>query len=186
MSYGIPVILETERLLFRPHIMSDMEAYCAMEQDLEVRRYVGGQPRSREDAESRFMKVIEPVKDRMGLWATVFKPEGSYIGRCGLYPHFKDGGGVYEDEASIAYYVATAYWGRGLATEAANAFVQFGFNELNLNRIVTTIQAGNDASVHIIKKLGFELISTENGLRSFYHFALQNPACKKIIDLPNI
>jgi ribosomal-protein-alanine N-acetyltransferase len=176
MDYNTTVILETERLLFRQHIMADLEPYCAMEQDPEVRKYVGGSPRTREDAEQRFLTAVKPITNKLGLWATIFKPEGRYIGRCGLYPHFKDIGGFYEGEASIAYYIATEYWGRGLATEAGKAFVRFGFDELKLDRIVTMIRADHAASVHVIQNLGFELTSTEEGkCCSFYHFALQNP-----------
>jgi RimJ/RimL family protein N-acetyltransferase len=63
-----------------------------------------------------------------------------------------------------------AYWGRGLATEAARAFLDFGFRELRLRRIVASVQAGNMASTHILEKLGFHLWGLEraNG-RCFYH-----------------
>ena len=62
-------ILETERLLFRDHEPGDLDAYCAMEADPEVRRYVGGQPRSREAAEEKFHRVYLPqVPDRLALW----------------------------------------------------------------------------------------------------------------------
>src|SRR5580658_5571362 len=47
-------ILETERLLLREHRAEDLEAYVAMEADPDVRRYVGGSPRTREEAEKRF------------------------------------------------------------------------------------------------------------------------------------
>jgi RimJ/RimL family protein N-acetyltransferase len=48
------IILESERLLFREQERGDLEAYCAMEADPEVRRYVGGTPRTRKDAERKF------------------------------------------------------------------------------------------------------------------------------------
>jgi len=165
------IILETDRLLFRQHVASDMDAYCAMEMDADVRRYIGGSPRTREEAEKRFRGALEPVTGRLAMWATVYKPENVYVGRCGIYPHFKPGGGVFEREAALGLYITSGYWGKGIATEAGNAFVKFGFDELKLNRIVTAIDTRNDVSVHVIKKLGFELISTEPGVRSFYHFA---------------
>jgi ribosomal-protein-alanine N-acetyltransferase len=107
------------------------------------------------------------------MWATVFKPDGRYIGRCGVYPHFNHDGKPVPDEASLGLYIAKEYWGRGFATEAGSAFVQFGFDELKLNRIVTMIDTRNDVSVNVIKKLGFELVETETGdQRSFYHYSL--------------
>ena len=169
------IILASERLLFRQHIIADMDDYCAMEMDADVRRYVGGQPRTREEAERRFMGAVKPVLDRLSMWATVLKENGKYIGRCGVYPHFKPDGGTYDREGSLGFYIAREYWRQGFATEAAEAFIKFGFGQLGLNRIVTAVQAGNDASVHILEKLQFELVSTEVVHRTFYHFALQNP-----------
>jgi [ribosomal protein S5]-alanine N-acetyltransferase len=176
MTYPVtPPILMSDRLLFRPHIIADMDAYCAMEMDAGVRKYVGGYPRTREEAERRFINSLKPVTDKLSMWATVLKETGAYIGRCGIFPHFKSEGGVFDDEASLGLYIASEYWRRGFATEAGRAFIRFGFDELKLKRIITAIQVGNDASVHVIKKLGFELQSTETGPRSFYHFELKNP-----------
>jgi ribosomal-protein-alanine N-acetyltransferase len=157
------IVLESERLLFRDHEPADLEAYCEMEADPEVRRYVGAYPRSRDVAEHRFLTGLQrPQSQRLWMWATVFKPEGRYIGRCGVY-----------GEGSLAFYFARAYWGRGLATEAGRALVNFAFNELHLPRIITAVQVGNDASVRVLEKLGFALVRTEPGeVRSFYHFEL--------------
>jgi [ribosomal protein S5]-alanine N-acetyltransferase len=157
------IVLESERLLFRDHDPADLDAYCEMEADPEVRRYVGGYPRPREAAEGKFLAGLQrPESQRLWMWATVYKPEGCYIARCGVY-----------GQGSLAFYFARAYWGRGLATEAGRAFADFGFNELRLPRIVTAVQVGNDASVRVLEKLGFMLIRTEPGeVRSFYHFEL--------------
>jgi len=169
-------ILESKRLLFRQHSLIDLEQYCAMEMDADVRRYVGGYPRSRDDAEHKFRNgPLRRTSDRLGVWATVLKPDGSYIGRSGLYPHVHSGGRIIVGEAALSFYIAREFWGQGFATEAAVAFVQFGWEELKLSRIVATVQEGNGASVHILKKLGFELISTERGPRSFLKFALNGP-----------
>jgi len=169
------IVLESERLVFRSHEAGDLEAYCAMEGDAEVRRYVGGAPRTREAAEQRFWNgPMTPVTDRMAMWATVLKPEGSYVGRCGLYPHLK-GEERAPDEGVLAFYLARAFWGRGLATEAGRAFVDFGFGVLGLKRIVTTVDTRNAASVRVLEKLGFVVERFEEGPRSFYHFELLRP-----------
>ena len=65
------------------------------------------------------------------MWATVYKPEARYIGYCGVYPHFGPAGPI-AGEGTLGYYLARPYWGRGLATEAARAFVTFVFDELQL------------------------------------------------------
>ena len=170
------IILDSERLLFRPHLITDLDDYCAMEMDINVRRYVGGYARTRENAEQRFPKnqAQKLVTDRMALWATILKAENVYIGRCGLVPHIKPDGGPISGEAALGYYIASQYWHHGFATEAGKAFIHFGFNELALNRIVASVEKGNDASVRVLQKLGFSLENTEQGQRTFYHFGLQN------------
>jgi [ribosomal protein S5]-alanine N-acetyltransferase len=70
------IILESERLLFRDHEPADLDAYCEMEADPEVRRYVGGAPRTRKEAERKFAdRPPRPETDRLRMWATVYKPE---------------------------------------------------------------------------------------------------------------
>ena len=173
------VILESDRLFFRQHEPTHLDSYCAMEMDPEVRRYVGGYPRSREDAERKFRDgPLKPASGSLGLWATILKPAGPYIGRCGLYPRIGSRG-IVRREAVLAFYIAREFWRRGFASEAALAFVQFGWRHLHLYRIVATVQEGNDASVHILQKLGFDLIETERGARSFLKFAVINPAFGK-------
>jgi ribosomal-protein-alanine N-acetyltransferase len=163
--------LETERLLFRAHALQDLEPYCAMEADPEVRRYVGGAPRPYEDAKKRFLAGLPSAEDRLSLRAVVLKSEGVYIGRAGLYPHFGPGGPV-NGEASISFYLARPYWGQGLATEAGAAFVRHGFGDLGLARIVTTIDARNEASRRVLEKLRFRLFATEPGTRQFDKYEL--------------
>jgi len=159
--------------------MADIEAYCEMEQDPDVRKFVGGYPRRREDAENRFLRGLEqPAVKMLSMWATILKTENRYIGRCGIYPNFNDAGQPIANEGTLAFYIAKAYWGNGFAKEAGRAFVNFGFNKLGLKRIVSTIQEGNDASARVVEKLGFSKTYTEpatqTNLRSFIHFELNN------------
>jgi RimJ/RimL family protein N-acetyltransferase len=122
-----------------------------MEMDADVRRYVGGHPRTREQAEQKFRTV--PVS------AIILKAEDRYIGRAGLH------------SAGIAFYIARPYWGRGFATEAARAVVDHAFRELKLPRITASVETGNAASVRVLEKLGFRHVRHEAGEpRSFDHF----------------
>jgi len=178
------IVLESERLLFRSHLAADLDAFCAMEADAEVRRYVGGAPRTREAAEQRFReRAMQPVEDRLAMWATVLKDDGRYIGRCGLYPSIgreQRGEQKVAGEAVLGFYLAREYWGQGFASEAARAFVKFGFDELNLARIVTSVQVENTASVRVLEKIGFVIASHEIGPRSFYHFELPRPVGRSV------
>src|SRR5947209_2009523 len=154
------IILETERLLFRSHEEQDLEAYCEMMADPEFRRLSGGKPLPREEAEKSFRGMVARQKEwlrpkPMGLLATVLKPEGRYIIRRGVYPHRDGNNVVVVGVGSLAYYLARPYWGRGLATEAGRAFVEYGFGELGLSRIVAGANTNNLASNRVLQKLGF-------------------------------
>ena len=87
-SGHMPFIPETERLFFRPHLPGDLDDYCKMEMNIDVRRYVGGYARSRKEAEHRFpaRQQQQLPTDPLALWATVLKSQNVYIGRCGLIP----------------------------------------------------------------------------------------------------
>ncbi|HRJ45529.1 MAG: GNAT family N-acetyltransferase [Caldilineaceae bacterium] len=78
------------------------------------------------------------------------KASGQFIGRCGLLPWQIDG----VDEVEVAYTIAKAFWGQGLATEAALAIRDYAFASLGLTRLVCLIDDGNLASARVAEKMG--------------------------------
>ena len=150
------IFLETERLLFRTHEPQDEPAFIAMHTDPEVRRYVGGQPWPLEKAQTRFQnEYLGKPSDTYGLWATVSKEEGGYIGCCGLRASEQ------KTEAHLGYFLARPYWRRGFASEASRALIEVAFTRLRLLRLLADVQKGNDASEHILQKFGFKYLSQE-------------------------
>jgi [ribosomal protein S5]-alanine N-acetyltransferase len=150
------IFMETERLRFRSHEPGDEADFVSMHTDAEVRRYVGGQAWPVDKARSRFREqYLGRPTETFGLWATVFKEEGKYIGSCGLRAAGSGTG------ASLGYYLARAYWGRGLATEATRAFIDVAFTRLGLQRVEAEVEIGNAASEHILRKFGFQYVRRE-------------------------
>ena len=167
------VRLETERLLFRDHEPQDLEPFCEIESDPEYRWPQPVHPRA--ELERSFREAWLLPKE-MGLLATELKPNGRYIGRCGLYPFRTESGVPVPREALIAFYLARPYWGRGLATEAGRVLIAHGFGELGLRCIHAGINAENSASLHVVQKLGFHVVrSGEGGGNRWYDFVLANP-----------
>jgi RimJ/RimL family protein N-acetyltransferase len=168
-------LLESERLFFRDHEAGDFEAYFAIEADPEVRRYVGGVPRTREGARRKFRDtMLKKVSRSLALRAAVLKSERRYVGYAGIYPHLTPEGAI-GGEAVLGFAFAREYWRRGLATEAGRIFIAHGFGDLQLKRILAVVEIGNAASVRVLEKLGFLRTATETvGVRSFYRFALLN------------
>jgi [ribosomal protein S5]-alanine N-acetyltransferase len=162
----LPDLLETERLLFRQHEEGDLEAFCEVESDPVYRAPQSVHPRA--ELERNFREAWLVPKS-FGLLATVLKAEARYIGRCGLYPLRNDGNEIVPGEASIAFYLARPYWGRGLATEAGRAFIDYGFGQMGLSRIVAGVNAKNAASIRVIEKLGFVWVRSGEGGGSSWH-----------------
>jgi ribosomal-protein-alanine N-acetyltransferase len=86
----------------------------------------------------------------LGLWATIYKPTNQFIGRCGLLPWTLDG----QFEVEVAYMIDKRFWGQGLGTEAALAIRDYGFNQLNLSRLVSLIDGENIASIKVAERMG--------------------------------
>jgi [ribosomal protein S5]-alanine N-acetyltransferase len=154
------VRLESERLLFRDHEPGDLEPYCEIESDPLYRRPQKVHPRA--ELERSFREVWLKPKE-LGLHATVFKPDGRYIGRCGLYPFRNAHGEIVPNEAFMAFYVARPYWGRGIATESGKAWIAHAFEHLGVTRIEAGVSAENAASIRVIEKLGFRWLRSGGG-----------------------
>jgi ribosomal-protein-alanine N-acetyltransferase len=60
-------------------------------------------------------------------------------------------------ETEVAYLLAKEYWGQGLGTEAAQGVSQYGFEQLNLSRLICMIHPGNQASINVAVKIGMSL-----------------------------
>lgn len=168
-------VLETPRLALRRLLPGDLDALFAIYRDPEVRKYFPEGVLTREqtwDELAWFLKG-HPEDPRLGLWATIHKESGCFIGRCGLLLWDIDG----RRETEVAYLLARAWWRQGLGVEAARALVAYGFEQLQLPRLVSLIDPGNQASIRTAEKAGmtFERESGPEGSR-FSIYAISRPA----------
>jgi ribosomal-protein-alanine N-acetyltransferase len=167
-------ILETERLILRHQVPADLDDLWALYCDPEITRYIPDAPRSRAEAQEELEWHMNghPKYPELGLWATVQKETGTFIGRCGLLPWTIDG----QNEVEVAYTIAREYWGQGLATEAAQAILQYGFERLNLPRLISLIDPDNIASQRVAEKIGmtFEKEGRDE-IGSFWIYSITRP-----------
>lgn len=149
------VILETPRLILRHQVLADLDDLWALYQNPNITRYIPDAPRSREEAQEELEWHMHghPRHSELGLWATIHKERSKFIGRCGLLPWDVDG--VHEVE--VAYTIAEEYWGQGLASEAAQAILKYGFETLNLSRLISLIEPENIGSQKVAQKMGMRL-----------------------------
>lgn len=145
-------ILETPRLLLRKLTLNDLDALFALYRDPEVRRYFPEGTLTYKETKEELEWIIDVYYGQygFGLWATINKETGRFIGRCGLLPWTIEG----NSEVEVAYLLAKEYWGRGLGTEAAQAILEYGFEQLPNDHLICLIDSENQASVSIAKKIG--------------------------------
>jgi ribosomal-protein-alanine N-acetyltransferase len=152
------VIVETDRLYLRRLVPEDLDALYALYRDPEMRQYfpVEGVSPDKTLTYEETKEELEwflnghPRRPELGLWATILKENGAFIGRCGLLPWTIDG----QDEVEVAYMIDKAYWGRGLGTEAARGIRDYAFEQLGLSRLICMIYPENIASIKVAENVG--------------------------------
>jgi ribosomal-protein-alanine N-acetyltransferase len=156
------IILETPRLVLRRQVIEDLDALWELYCDPEVTRHIPDAPKTREEAreELEWHMNGHPRRPELGLWATVLKESGDFIGRCGLLPWHIEG----RDEVEVAYTIARRQWERGLGTEAAAAILRYGFDTLGLDRLICLIEPENTASQRVAQRIGMRLEQQLDGL----------------------
>ena len=145
-------ILETDRLVLRHLERGDLESLFALYRDPEIRRYFPEGTLTRDETRRSSNGSSTAIRStpELGLWATIHKPSGRFIGRCGLLPWTIDD----RPEVEVAYLLARAFWGQGLATEAARAIVRHAFDRLELSRLICLIDPANQASIRVAERIG--------------------------------
>lgn len=145
-------ILETKRLLLRRLVMDDLDDLFALYSDPEVRKYYPEGTLNYEETKEELEWFLNghPRHPELGLWATILKETGQFIGRCGLLPWTIDG----RDEVEVAYMIAKDHWRQGLGSEAAQGILQYGFEKLGLSRLICLIDKDNEASIKVATGMG--------------------------------
>jgi ribosomal-protein-alanine N-acetyltransferase len=148
--------IETTRLQFRRFTPDDLHALAALRSDPEVMKYVASRgPESIEKVQIVLDKVIAHCEHHgFAPWALIYKATGKLAGWCG-FKYLED-----TKEVEIAYGFAKEYWGKGLASEAAAAVMQYGFAQLRLDRIVAVVWPENITSCRVLEKLGMRRKAT--------------------------
>lgn len=147
-------MIETQRLILRRFTSDDLDAFASMNADPDVMRYIGeGKPQSRAQTHLRLIAILDHWEQHgFGLCAVIDKATRSFIGFCGL--QYLDN----TSEIEVGYRLEKKFWGMGLATEAAEASLRYGFHELGLERIVGVVHPENVPSQSVIQKIGLRYV----------------------------
>jgi RimJ/RimL family protein N-acetyltransferase len=151
-----PVTLDTDRLILRPWREGDRDAFAAMNASPEVMRYFPS-PLDREESDAMLDRISANIEDRgWGYWAAELKADRRLIGFVGL--NVPSAALPFSPCVEVGWRLITAHWGKGLATEAARAAVAFGFEKLELTKIVSFTAVINARSIAVMKRLGMTAV----------------------------
>jgi RimJ/RimL family protein N-acetyltransferase len=144
------IVLRTERLILRTFTRDDLPLYHELNADPEVYRWLGGSALAREHSD----EIAEWANhcyetERLGLLAVERTADGAFLGMCGL--HHQESA---PDEVEAAWRLGSRHWGHGYATEAARAWVAYGFAALGLPRIISMTDHDNIRSRAVMERLG--------------------------------
>ena len=147
-----PSSLTTERLLLRRWRREDREPFIALNADAQVMRHFPGclSPIQSRDLIARFEAHFE--QHGFGFWVVEVPGVTAFAGFTGLsVPRFES---FFTPCVEIGWRLASAHWGRGYATEAARAALEFGFESVDLQEIVSFAPAANRPSLAVMERLG--------------------------------
>ena len=169
-------IITTPRLILRPFTGADVDPMHRILNGEGVLRYFPPtDPPARDRVQRMISGLLKHWEERgYGLWAVESQASGELIGRCGLQ-FLPDTG-----EVEVDFIFGREFWGQGFATEAARASLQYGFDELGLERVVGIVHLENMASQRVLEKLGMELVEQKQffGIEC-YLYAVERPSYAK-------
>jgi RimJ/RimL family protein N-acetyltransferase len=147
-TFAIPV--STARLTLREFVPSDFDAVHAYSSDPRVTRYLFFGPRDKDGSAEYLRGLIESQREtprtRFEL-AVVEKTSEKVIGACDLSL-------IEHGVVDLGYMLAQEHWGNGYATEISLRLLQAAFLELRAERVISTVDVNNRASIRVLEKIG--------------------------------
>ncbi len=144
-------IADNPRITLRHFGQNDLDTLAVILADPEVMRFSLSGPKTLEQTQSLIENMLMSYEQQgRGLYAVVHKDDKKLIGYCGFFSQEVDG----QREIEVGYRLAPAYWGKGLATEAALATRDYAFSQLGLTRLISIIEPENIRSIRVAEKIG--------------------------------
>ena len=164
MIEGHPSLnIETERLILRDWRECDRAPWAAMNADARVREFYPGLLTAEQSDASMAFFMEHQAREGFTFWALEEKATGAFAGFTGLLR--ADFEADFTPCVEIGWRLAVPFWGRGLATEAARASFNFGFDALGLPEIVAFATFNNLRSHRVMERLGM----TRDAAEDFIH-----------------
>ncbi|WP_264565213.1 GNAT family N-acetyltransferase [Flavobacterium sp. N3904] len=153
--------LETNRLLLREFVATDDIGMFELDSDPEVHRFLGNKPVIHIDESRVYIKNVQQQyhDNGIGRWAVILKETNEFLGWSGI-KFIKDSINNHQNFYEIGYRFIQKNWGKGYATEAGLAFVDYAFNQMKVDILYAYADVGNKSSRNILEKLGMHYVNS--------------------------
>lgn len=147
------IIIETDRLFLKELNPDDSLNFYLLNENPNVIRFTGDKAFKNENEARKFLENYTDYQlHGYGRWAVIEKSTQKFLGWCGLKYHPET------QETDLGFRFFEEFWSQGFATESAKACLKFGFDELNLNRMIGRAMKDNLASVKVLEKIGMSFV----------------------------
>jgi len=149
------IFLETKRLILKTTELSDFEKLLELRSDPDVMKYIGDGSTHTKEQITRFLNIAIPYQEKhgIGFCMVLEKDSGDFIGQAGL---FHLGYDDLQSDIEVAYRLYKKYWEKGYATELTKALINWGFENLAIDKIIAVTYPENIASQKVLKKTGLD------------------------------
>ncbi|WP_026727965.1 GNAT family N-acetyltransferase [Flavobacterium denitrificans] len=153
--------IETERLLLREFLLSDADGMFELDSNPKVHLFLGNNPVKKPEESIEYIHFVQKqYKDfGTGRWAVILKETNEFLGWSGI-KFITDEINGHKNFYEIGYRFIEKHWGKGYATEAGKAFVNYAFNEMKVDALYAYADAGNENSRKILEKLGLQYVNS--------------------------
>ncbi|PQB03696.1 GNAT family N-acetyltransferase [Aureitalea marina] len=150
-------LFTSERLGFRAWKPEDLHFIDELNSDHEVMRYFPSIP-NREQNKSLLLRMIDLYETNEYCYFPVEKlSSGQFVGFIGIAD--QDYPAPFTPGVDIGWRLKKEFWGQGLASEGANRVLQYGFQEIGLDRIFSIAPKINKASIAVMRKIGLDYLT---------------------------
>ncbi|MGL4487945.1 MAG: GNAT family N-acetyltransferase [Rhizobiaceae bacterium] len=151
-------VIETDRLILRPHNIKDFDAMAKMWAEPRVAQFIGGVPSTRAESWSRLIRYIGfwPALG-FGYFAIIDKSTGAFLGEAGLADFHREIEPSLDSYAEAGWAMQPHSWGKGFAQEALGAVLDWYASTTDPRPVTCIIDPDNSASIRLAEKVGFRV-----------------------------
>ena len=153
----MPPVLETDRLVLRPHRVQDFAGVAALWAEPEVVQFISGKPSTPSESWTRLLRYIGHWQALgYGYWAVTLRGGGKFIGEVGFADYRREMQPPLDGVPEAGWVLAAEVHGQGLATEAVHRIHQWAAEATDWAETACIFDPAHAVSQKVARKLGYE------------------------------